>query len=157
MKKVMRMKVSKKLHMTAKKKMCLSMTVSLMIVKIVLERMKKLKAKIRQIMRLKHSLKGQIVTKALTQMRQSMISKGIVMIFMTVMTQISLLMAKELKVIMQEVTKKKTLVKDRAKMRKMRRLVISLRAKMTMKKIVRKTMMMMRLKVKKSVTQWSMK
>ena len=38
-----------------------------------------------------------------------------------------------------------------------RRIVVSLRAKMSVKKTVRKARMMIRFKVKKSMTQWSMK
>ena len=78
------------------------------------------------------------VTTTVAQRRQSMMSKEIVMTVMTTvmtfMTLISLQMTKELKVTVQKVTEKKTSVKDRAKMRQVRRIVVSLGAKMSVNK-----------------------
>ena len=65
-------------------------------------------------------------------------------------------MTKKSKVTVQKLKKKKTSVKEKANMRQVRRIVVSLRAKMTGKKRVRKARIMIRLKVKKSVTQSSM-
>ena len=62
-------------------------------------------------------------------------------------------MNKKSKVTMQKVIEKGTFMKNRAKMKQVRRVVVNLRAKISLEKAGSKARMMMRLKVKKSMTQ----